>query len=218
MRPRMAAPPRLGRPPSFLDEVVAGADSDVVVGTGPPVEVGFQDIWLDPPATVPFSWKIPGSALGVYTLVDAVEEVVVLDATVVVEVVDLMLVVLVEVVDVGVDLVEDELGASAKPRFPTEEEPSVLKTTMFADWPEGTVTTQNAAPPAPFAESGLSNPPIPSVAGLIAQGKPLHPPWGHSILTPNVGFVPASADPVKMGFQPILTYVKPLASVFAPAT
>lgn len=175
MSPRIAAPPRLGRPPSFLEEVVAGADSDVVVGAGPRVVVGTRDAWLVAPAAVPFSWKIPGSTLGVYTLVDAAEVVVVLDATDVVEVVDLMLVVLVEVVDVDVDLVVDELGASAKPRFPTEE-PSVLKTTMFAVWPWGTVTTQNAAPPAPFAESGLSTPPIPSVAGLIEQGRPLHPP------------------------------------------
>jgi hypothetical protein len=47
------------------------------------------------------------------------------------------------------DLDDDELeGADAF-------EPSVLNTTMLADWPLGTVTTQKSAPPSPSALTGL---------------------------------------------------------------
>ena len=60
------------------------------------------------------------------------------------------------------------------------------KTTMLAFDPWGTVTTQNAPPPAPSDE-------LPTISltlffsGSIAQGRPLQPPPSHSILTPQFG-------------------------------
>lgn len=67
-------------------------------------------------------------------------------------------------------------------------EPSTLNVTMLAVEPEGTVTTQKSAPPAPVAESALETTPTP-LEGLIEHGRPLQPPPGHSILTPKVGGV-----------------------------
>jgi hypothetical protein len=75
-------------------------------------------------------------------------------------------------------------------------EPSVLNTTMLADLPLGTVTTQKLAPPTPSALSGLSTPFMSMVEGSILHGVPLHPPPGHSMLTPYVGLVVPSAQPV----------------------
>lgn len=63
-------------------------------------------------------------------------------------------------------------------------EPSVLKTTMFAEPPLGTVTTQKLAPPTPVAATGLSTPFTSTLEGSIAHGRPLQPPPGHSIFTP----------------------------------
>ncbi len=63
-------------------------------------------------------------------------------------------------------------------------EPSVLKTTMLAVLPLGTVTTQKAALPTPLVATGLSRPPTPPLEGSMAQGRPLQPPSGHSILRP----------------------------------
>ena len=62
------------------------------------------------------------------------------------------------------------------------------KTTKLAVAPLGTVTTQNAAPPAP---SELQ----PSIwftwclEGSIAQGKPLHSPPSQTTFTPHVGIL-----------------------------
>jgi hypothetical protein len=97
-------------------------------------------------------------------------------------------------------------------------EPSVLKTTMLAVEPLGIVTTQKLAPPAPDAWLALVTPPMPSVDGLMEHGVPLHPPPSHSILTPNVGLVPAREDAVQIGFHPTLANVLPSESVLAPAT
>lgn len=94
----------------------------------------------------------------------------------------------VEVVD-GVSLVVLELelvgtatvvgGAPCPPPCP----PSFSKTTKFAFFPLGTVTTQKLPPPAPEAW-----PPIISLtlltAGSILHGKPLQPAPSHSIEMP----------------------------------
>jgi hypothetical protein len=91
-------------------------------------------------------------------------------------------------------------------------------TTMLAFTPEGTVTTQKLAPPAPLAWSALETPPTPALEGSMEQGRPLQPSPSHSMLMPNVGVVPESEEPVNIGFHPIFTKVSPLATVFAPAT
>lgn len=75
-------------------------------------------------------------------------------------------------------------------------EPSVLNMTMLAVWPEGTVTTQKLAPPSPVVASGLSTSLMPMLEGSILHGVPLHPPPGHSMLSPNVGFVVPREEPV----------------------
>jgi hypothetical protein len=85
------------------------------------------------------------------------------------------------------------------------EEPSVLKTTMLAVPPLGTVTTQKAAPPTPEVATGLSSPPTPPLEGSMEQGRPLQPPDGHSILRPKVGVVLESGVERNSGFQAILT-------------
>jgi hypothetical protein len=97
-------------------------------------------------------------------------------------------------------------------------EPSVLKTTMLAEPPLGTVTTQKLALPTPMAESGLSRPLTPPLDGSMLHGRPLQPPAGHSMRRPKVGVVWASGAPINMGFHAILTKVSPLATVLAPAT
>ena len=68
------------------------------------------------------------------------------------------------------------------------DEPAELKTTIFAVEPEGTVTTQKLAPPAPAAAVELVTPPIPSVEGSIEQGSPLQPVPEQVTLIPHDGF------------------------------
>lgn len=105
-------------------------------------------------------------------------------------------------------LVLDVLGRDLDVVVSTSDGPSVpsmLKTTMLACLPLGTVTTQKLASPTPVALTGLLTPPTPSVPGLMEQGKPLQPPPGHSILRPNVGFWFFSPHPMNIGFQAILT-------------
>jgi len=118
---------------------------------------------------------------------------------------------------VGVAAGADEEAGGGGGTEPVE--PSVLKTTMFAVCPLGTVTTQKSAPPAPVAARSLLTLKPSTVAGLSSQGKPLQPtPSAHSILTPKVGRVSLSAESMKMGFHPSLTKVSPDSTVFAPAT
>lgn len=89
----------------------------------------------------------------------------------------------------------DEEDEESEPELEPEPElPSVLKVTMLAVPPLGTVTTQNDAPPAPTADSLLST--LPEELGEIEQGSPLQPPLGHSILTPKVGRVLIKEEPV----------------------
>lgn len=105
---------------------------------------------------------------------------------------------------------EDCLGGSLLPPDPS-------KATIWAELPLATVTTQNEEPPAPTAASLLAT--LPSAAdGSIWQGRPEQPPPGHSIFTPNPGFVPLRPDDSQIGFHPIFTKVWPLLSVLAPAT
>lgn len=76
---------------------------------------------------------------------------------------------------------DDELGEP-----PLLLSPPALYTTKLAVDPFATVTTQKAPPPAPLLA-------LPSIwltrfwLGSIAQGRPLHPPSGQSIFTPQVG-------------------------------
>jgi len=109
---------------------------------------------------------------------------------------------------VGVALVDEGGGGAtddgASGAGPPSE-PSTLKTTMLAVLPLGTVTTQKLAPPTPVALTGLFTPFVPSVEGWMAQGRPLHPPPGHSILMPKFGGVSLSEQPTNMGFHAILT-------------
>ena len=122
------------------------------------------------------------------------------------------------------DVVEDGAGGAADEEggggvcatLPLE--PSVLKTTMLAVSPLGTVTTQKSAPPAPVAARLLLTLKPSTVAGLISQGSPLQRPDSHSILRPNVGLLSLSGESMKMGFHPSLTNVSPDATVLAPAT
>lgn len=83
----------------------------------------------------------------------------------------------------------DELDASPVEPDESPVEPSVLKTTMFAVDPFGTVTTQKSAPPAPEAEVALLTTPKPSELGSMAQGRPLQFP-SHSIFKPKEGLTP----------------------------
>ena len=100
---------------------------------------------------------------------------------------------------------EDDAGGATDVGAAGPSEPSTLKTTMFAVFPLGTVTTQKSAFPTPVALTGLSTPPTPLLEGLMEHGKPLQPPAGHSILIPNVGGVFLSEHPMNMGFQAIFT-------------
>jgi hypothetical protein len=86
-----------------------------------------------------------------------------------------------------------------------ELDPPTSKTTTFAVTPDGTVTTQKLAPPAPAAAVELVTPPIPSIDGSIEQGSPLHPEPEHSIFTPKVGVIVLRPDAVQMGFHAALT-------------
>lgn len=81
---------------------------------------------------------------------------------------------------------------------PEPLDPSTLNVMILAVEPEGTVTTQKSAPPAPVAESALETTPTP-FEGSIEHGRPLHPPPSHSILTPKVGTLVESEHPVQIG-------------------
>ena len=75
-----------------------------------------------------------------------------------------------------------EVGVSSLSSESSLPEPSVLKTTMLAVDPLGTVTTQKEAPPAPTSADGLSVSPM--ALSPIEHGSPLQPPSGHSTLSP----------------------------------
>ena len=63
-----------------------------------------------------------------------------------------------------------------------DDSPSAEKAMIWAEPPDGTVTTQKAASPAPTAASGLlTDRPF---RGSMLHGRPLQPPPGHSILRP----------------------------------
>jgi hypothetical protein len=86
------------------------------------------------------------------------------------------------------ELEEDNELLLLEPELPLPDEspPPLLKTTMLAVLPCGTVTTQNAAPPAPSVLAPVISL-TPLVSGSISQGRPLQPPSGHSILAPQLG-------------------------------
>jgi hypothetical protein len=107
-------------------------------------------------------------------------------------------------VGVGVGEALEEAAFDEDAGFELPELP-ISKTTISAVNPEGTVTTQKLAPPAPLAWSALVTPPIPSVDGSFEHGSPLHPEPEHSTLIPKVGIVFDRELPVQIGFQPILT-------------
>lgn len=121
-------------------------------------------------------------------------------------------------VEVGLEL-ETEVGEELGVESPAPLPPA-SKTTMFAFWPLGTVTTQKEAPPAPSALSKEVTPFKP-LEGSILQGRPLQPaPSSQVISTPKEGgvFRNGVAGSWTTGLWPILTKVFPWASVFAPAT
>lgn len=64
--------------------------------------------------------------------------------------------------------------------------PSGPNTMMLAVDPLGTVTTQKLPPPAPTVALVLHSFTL-WMAGSMAHGRPLQPPSGHSILTPQLG-------------------------------
>lgn len=104
------------------------------------------------------------------------------------------------VVGVGVGVGEGEaLEDWEEPdELEADESPAGNRTT-FAVAPEGMVTTQNAAPPAPSAESELVTSFIALTEGSMEQGRPLQPEPLHSTLRPKVGLVLLREQPVKMG-------------------
>lgn len=99
-------------------------------------------------------------------------------------------------VGLGVGLgVDDAAALLEELEDPESDDPSTLNVTMLAVLPDGTVTTQKSAPPAPVAESELDTTPTP-LEGSIEHGSPLQPPPGHSILMPKVGGLFESSHPV----------------------
>lgn len=96
-----------------------------------------------------------------------------------------------EVVDVGG--VELELTMVLLLALVAELELPLLpasKTTMFAFLPGGTVTTQNAAPPAPSELSLEVTSFNPLTEGSILQGRPLQPASSSQVIsTPKVAGV-----------------------------
>ena len=120
-------------------------------------------------------------------------------------------------VGVGVGVCEGEALEDPEDELEADESPAGNKTT-FAVAPEGIVTTQNAAPPAPSAESELVTSFIALTAGSMEQGRPLQPEPLHSTLRPKVGLVLLREQPVKMGLYPILKKVSPFESVLPPIT
>lgn len=205
--PAIAAPP-CSAAPSFLDVLGTGSvAAPVELDCGAVVAAGA----LPPTAPVlyvEFSWKIPGSTVGYAELelelgleledgADHEDDDVRLEEAGAEELEATLL----ELGGAGFDDVEE--GAGAADDLGGEElegadalEPSVLNTTMLADLPLGTVTTQKLAPPTPSALTGLSTPFTSMVEGSILHGTPLHPPSGHSILTPYVGLTLLNAQSV----------------------
>jgi len=83
-------------------------------------------------------------------------------------------------------LAEPRRPAALDPLLLSLSSPPALKTMKLAVDPASTVTTQKAPPPAPLvAEPIISLTPF--WLGSMAQGRPLQPPLGQSILTPHVG-------------------------------
>lgn len=143
-------------------------------------------------------------------------------STLVVDVVLAVVLVEVGVVDLALGVVvvaaalEVVVDFDPPPPFPPPLPAS--KRTMFAVAPDGTVTTQKFAPPAPEDESELVTTLSPFV-GSILQGSPLHStPSAQVISIPKVGSVLERSHPVKIGFQASFRKVSPLATVFPPAT
>lgn len=98
----------------------------------------------------------------------------------------LMLVVLsTELVENGTEDTEDEEDDPSLPP-PPPLLPPLSNTTIWAFSPLGTVTTQNAAPPAPSSVLPIISLTL-FTAGSILQGSPLHPSPSHSISTPKSG-------------------------------
>ena len=233
IRPAMAVPLWSAAPPSFFEVVDTGA----TVSAAGCLSVGAAVVPADRsivPVKVEFSWKIP-PYLSAVTEADtddedegasddeegtsSTEELEVEDEDEVVSTFG-VLVVFIDVEDVvGGGAGADDFSFGSSFAFAGPSDPSMLKTTMLAVFPLGTVTTQKVAPPTPTVPTGLERPLTPpSVAGLMEQGRPLQPPSGHSIFTPKVGVLSRSGQSVKIGFHAIFKNVWPLASVFAPAT
>lgn len=209
-RPAKAACPWSGFLASLLDEVSAGAAS-LVASADSAADVTAFEVGVLPP--LPLSWKIPPNVadakvvLGVcvddtvellLAVLLAVDEELLLD--------ELDELLLVAVLEVASDVDELEVATAATLAFfgawdvvaasleddgveASPVEPSVLKTTMFAVEPFGTVTTQKSAPPAPEAAVALLTNPKPSELGSMAQGRPLQCP-SHSIFRPKEGLTP----------------------------
>jgi hypothetical protein len=85
---------------------------------------------------------------------------------------------------------------------PASELP-LSKTTTLAVPPEGIVTTQKAAPPAPSAWSALVTPPMPLTEGSMEHGVPLQPDPAHTIFRPKFGITWEKSS-MYFGFHPIL--------------
>jgi hypothetical protein len=232
----MAEPPSAAIPSFLLGVAELGLTaSAVVLATGCAVELGAEYVDVSPEADC--SWKIPPTKIsdvvddrdadlvvedfltddedGVLEddddddEVDDVEVEVEGGAELVVGVLVVVGFATLVVLGGSFDL-DEEAGAP--------EEPSVLKTTMLAVLPLGTVTTQKPEPSTPSVATGLDTPFRPSLDGSMEHGNPLQPPSGHSILRPNVGRVFFRGVAKYTGFHAIFTYVSPLARVLAPAT
>lgn len=212
-KPAKAACPWSGFAASLLDDVSAAGAASLVASANSAADVtAVKDCELLP---LPLSWNIPPNVADANVLLgvgvdDGVELLVAVllvadDELLLDELEELLLVLVLEAGSVvgGVELdvvatatlaffgtwdvvaassEDDELGASPV-------EPSVLKTTMFAVDPFGTVTTQKSAPPAPVAEVALLTTPKPSELGSMAQGRPLQFP-SHSTFRPKEGLTP----------------------------
>lgn len=192
-----------------LFAVVVAATGPTVVETGREVEGAVSiAVELEPVVEVSeeleipvaFSWKIPGRR----TTADDEDELAE-DVDKVAENVEVEVLLVEEVVGVGVGVGDDEDdggGAAAEELElePLAEEPSRLKTLIFATAPWGIVATQNAEPPAPSAASLLITVPSGDVEGSILQGRPLQStPGSQTISRPNVGGVANRGEAWKTG-------------------
>lgn len=213
-KPAKAACPWSGFTASFLDDVSAAGAASLVVSANSAADVAvLKDCVLLP---LPLSWNIPPNVADAKVVLGAcvddgtellVALLLVVDDELLDELEELLLELELEVasgVGLGVELEEvvatatlaffgawDVVAASSEDDELDESpvEPSVLKTTMFAVDPLGTVTTQKSAPPAPEAAVALLTTPKPSELGSIAQGRPLQFP-SHSIFRPKEGLTP----------------------------